>query len=56
MIKVDNQRLNFLIESRNDITGKTSYVIHCSLGRLRFRNMSSVLDFIEMNKDIGFIV
>lgn len=53
---IDLKQVNFVIVSQNDMSGKTSFSITCSLGVLRFKSMSSVLDFIDMNKDIGFIV
>lgn len=52
---VDKSCLVLLIEARKDSLGKTCYVVTCSLGRFRFREMSSVLDFMDMNKDLGYV-
>ena len=54
-ITVDTTRLNYLIESRQDLKGNTSYIVRCSCGSLRFRSLESVLDFLEMNRDLGYI-
>ena len=55
MIKVETIRLNWLCESRQDSSGKTMYYVTSSLGRVRFRNIDSVLDFITNNKDLGYV-
>lgn len=56
VLKIDTTRLNYVIESRQDLQGKTSYVVICSLGKVRFRNLSSVFEFLEMNSNLGYIV
>lgn len=53
---INLNRVNFILVSRNDCVGKTSFTITSSVGDIRFRDLSSVLDFIDMNKDLGFIV
>lgn len=55
MIKVDTSRLNLLIEVRTDLQAKVNYSVTSSLGKIRFRELSSVLDFIHMNNNLGFI-
>lgn len=52
---IDTKGLVLLLEVRQDSLGKTCYVITCSLGRFRFREMASVIDFINMNKDLGYV-
>ena len=55
ILKIDKTRLNYLVASYQDLQGKRCFTVICSLGRLRFRNIESVLDFIEMNKDLGYV-
>ena len=52
---IDKSRLTFLIEGRQDSLGKNCYVVTSSLGKVRFRAFNSVMDFLEMNKDLGYI-
>lgn len=52
---VDSTRLVLLIEERRDLEGKVSFVVTSSLGKIRFRELSSLLDFINSNKDLGYI-
>lgn len=47
---VELSGLVLLIELRRDSQGKESYIVSFSDKQVRFRSMSSVLDFIEMNK------
>ena len=52
---IEKKGLVLLLEVRQDTLGKTFYVITCSLGHFRFREMSSVIDFLNMNKDLGYV-
>ena len=52
---IEKKGLVLLLEVRQDTLGKTCYVITCSLGRFRFREMASVIDFLNMNKDLGYV-
>ena len=54
-LKVPRSHLTLLIERRQDDLGKVCYVVTSSSGRVRFRNLDSVIDFISMNNDLGFI-
>lgn len=47
---VDKTGLVLVIECRRDSLGKECFTVVYSDRSIRFRNMSSVLDFIEMNK------
>lgn len=54
MVKIEDTRLNYVIVSRNDLQGKTSYKVICSAGEFRFRTIDSVLEFLKMN-EFGYI-
>lgn len=53
---IDCHRLVLLIEVRHDQTGKESFVVSYADKVIRFREMSSVLDFVNMNKgNLGYV-
>lgn len=52
---IEKKGLVLLLEVRQDSLGKRCYVLTTSLGRMRFRNMDSVLDFMNMNNDLGYV-
>lgn len=53
---IEKRGLVFLIECRRDSLGKESFVVSYSDKSIRFRDMSSVLDFVEMNKGaLGYV-
>lgn len=56
MLKIDTTRLNLAILSQQDSQGKTCYHVVFADKHIRFRNFSSVLDFVEMNKDLGYVI
>ena len=53
-ILIDTCRLNFIVESRQDSSGNTSYYVTTSVGRVHFHSMDSVLDFINSNS-FGYV-
>ena len=54
MLKIDTERLTFLIEGRRDIQGKESYTLSVANIRLHLHSMDSVLDVINSNS-IGYV-
>lgn len=55
-ILIDSSRLKFLIEARNDEKGRTMYYVRFGSERIRFSSMDSVIDFVNSNCDLGFVV
>lgn len=55
-IEVVTSRLNLLIEVHTDMQAKVNYRVTSSLGTIRFSDLDSVIDFIKMNHNLGFIV
>lgn len=55
-IRINVTRCKYVIQAIQDMQGKTSYMVLFSDKSVRFRNMDSVLDFINMNADnFGYI-
>lgn len=53
---IEKKGLVLLIEVRRDLQGKESFIISYSDKTIRFRSLSSVLDFVEMNKgNLGYV-
>lgn len=53
---IDCHSLVLLIEVRHDQMGKESFVVSYADKVIRFREMSSVLDFVNMNKgNLGYV-
>lgn len=54
-LSVNKNLLRFLIECRSDSLGKLAYYVTINKFRIAFRSMDSVLDFLEMNKSLGYV-
>lgn len=54
-IVINPSNLRLLIESRQDSLGKECFYVTFSHCKIAFRNITSVLDFIEMNKNLGYV-
>lgn len=52
---IEKKGLVLLVEVRQDLQAKRCYVVTSSLGRVRFRSLESVLDFMNMNDNLGYV-
>lgn len=52
-ILVEPNRLRLFIEARNDEKGRIMYYVCFGSERVRFAQFTSVIDFVESNKDFG---
>lgn len=54
MIKIDDTRLQYLVESHKDSKGNDYFVLTCSAGSFKLSSFSSVMDFVN-NNSLGYV-